>query len=846
MAFDLTLFDPIIIEKSIADSRSLIMPHQQEAVDSMKGYFDLGKNIPDRKGVVVMPTGSGKTYTAITWLLKEGIANDYVVVWLVHRQELVEQTFHEFRKQAPLLKETAKKKLRVLAVSGAHIHMSTANKADVNVCSIASVSNKYGYRFIERMLGAAGKRKVIVVIDEAHHAIAANYQKVLKRIKSLNPNMVLLGLTATPIRINKYEQQHLIRQFNIDHNIANRIGKNGFVYQVTLKHLIKAGFLSRPIYEKIETEIIGEIEYDLNDEDQAFFDRFGELSERLKMQIAQSSARNQIILKQYLANKERYGKTLIFAVNQMHAETLYNEFKSAGVSCDYAVSSRPDAQEVIQNFKNKKFEVLINVQMMTEGSDVPDIQTVFLTRETNSESLLMQMIGRGLRGLKAQGTEVAYIVAFHDVWDRFAEWLDPGVLDIFPFENREIEEIPEELPPIEPNILEPSDETILSAAMETSQITMRDLYLKLYASIRSSLISKSTGFTFPIGWYSLIDREGNEISMLVYDNQKEAYDAISNNIHTIKSSKNVSQFLNACFADVEMIPSNEEIGYLVDYINDMGEMPPYFDFNERDLLDPVEISKKMNNLFTKDSEKEEWLKDLFDSTPILKQIYKVFFAFKKTVFDAMKPKFDGVIVSADEREKYEIEENIFDLNELLHEVLEMYPKLSSKGLIRIAWSNEIVKRWLALCQRDNTAQYYQITINRILSSRRIDKEIIKYLIFHELLHQNGYWDHGSIFRSLEWQYPDAARLDSIMDSIALDYNLDSLYDKAVWNEIPNFDINPLNEIEDESNPPKLFENNKESEMPNEAQSGYKYCRNCGNKLPQSAKFCDQCGQNVEY
>lgn len=133
-----------------------------------------------------------------------------------------------------------------------------------------------------------------------------------------------------------------------------------------------------------------------------------------------------------------------------------------------------------------------------------------------------------------------------------------------------------------------------------------------------------------------------------------------------------------------------------------------------------------------------------------------------------------------------------------------------------------------------------------MSSRRIDKEIINYLIFHELLHQNGYWDHGSIFRSLEWQYPDAARLDSIMDSMALDYNLDSLYDKAVWNEIPNFDINPLNEIEDESNPPKLFENNKESETPNEAQSGYKYCRNCGNKLPQSAKFCDQCGQNVEY
>ncbi|MBT9151407.1 MAG: putative DNA repair helicase RadD [candidate division WS2 bacterium] len=287
------MVDPIIIGKSKPDSRSLIMPHQQEAVDAMTSYYSLEQELPSRSGMVVMPTGSGKTYTAVTWLLKQGIVNGYRIVWLVHRQELIEQTWQEFRKQAPQLQGTFVKELRILPISGAHLRMSMANKANVYVCSIASIANKFGYRFIERMVGAAGKRKVIVVIDEAHHAVAGNYQKVLNRIKILNPNMVLLGLTATPVRMKEYEQQRLLRLFNININIDVKKGWHGYVYEVTLKQLIKSGFLAKPYYEKIDTKIIGEVEYECSPEDEEFFKRFNELSEKLKNQIARSSVRNR-------------------------------------------------------------------------------------------------------------------------------------------------------------------------------------------------------------------------------------------------------------------------------------------------------------------------------------------------------------------------------------------------------------------------------------------------------------------------------------------------------------------------------------------------------------------------
>ena len=833
------------------DNRTLIMTHQAEAVKAMTSYFQLDKRKENRSGLVVMPTGSGKTYTAVNWLLNDAVVKGYRVIWLVHRQELVEQTFMEFRKQAPTLKGTGVKKLRIIPVSGMHLGMNMACRADVNVCSIASVANKYGYRFIERMLGVPGKNKCVVVIDEAHHAVSASYRKVITRIQKLNPAMVLLGLTATPTRMNQSELQRLQSIFNINKNLANKIGYRGYVYEVTLKQLLMSGFLAQPRYQSVKTEINGEVEFNLTEGDKLFFEQFGELSERLKDQIAKSSARNKLIVKQYLDNKDIYGKTIVFAVNQMHAETLCNEFKNAGVACDFAVSSRKDAQQVIRNFKENKFNVLINVQILTEGSDVPDIHTVFLTRETNSESLLMQMIGRGLRGEKAGGTKDAYIVAFHDIWDSFMTFMNPRDLDIF-------EDLPEEYNQDEPNeVIEiaPNNPDVEAenaekeSSGETSEekISVRDIYLKLYARVRTSILSKKDVLTFPVGWFSVTDKNNSDYSLLVYEGQEDVYKTIENNIKLL-DKVDPEMLLELYFADCEVKPELEEIGDFLDYIIETEEMPPYFTFEERSILDPDIVAKDLVEKFGNKATEApglEYIEKIFYENKILQQVYKFFFAYRKSVFDCIKPQKDAIIVTKDIiREKYEIVDNYFNLQALLDEVLEMYPKLSADGLVKLGWSKNVVRNWFALCQKDKTGTYYQIHINKILSSPKVDKEVIKYLLFHELLHQNGYWNHDMEFRKREWQYPNSAELDGFIDTLWLKFDMDGLYKDSVANEKPDFALNVEdvgNEFFVAGNEDKTADDEKYDKNAAGVQDGYQYCMNCGYKLPITANFCQKCG-----
>ncbi len=151
----------------------------------------------------------------------------------------------------------------------------------------------------------------------------------------------------------------------------------------------------------------------------------------------------------FLEKKEEYGKTIIFADRKVQCEYLSTKLKERGVRAESVYSRVGDKPitfegrmlrpldhnaQAIEDFKAGKLDVLVNIRMLTEGTDVPDAETVFCTRQTTSHILLRQMVGRALRGPKFGGTDEANLVFFFDDWNRlidFAEWgeLESGLAE---------------------------------------------------------------------------------------------------------------------------------------------------------------------------------------------------------------------------------------------------------------------------------------------------------------------------------------------------------------------------------------------------------------------------------
>lgn len=352
-------------------------PHsyQLEAWDRLGAHLAESESTGIFRGLLVMPTGSGKTYTAARWLLESVVGRGDKVLWLAHRTELLNQAAASFAALAGFA--PSQERLRVRLVSREHCSTTQIDPADhILLCSISSLARRPD---IARMLLDDEGR--FVVIDEAHHAPMKSYRELIESLASRTRGR-LLGLTATPTRTVERERPLLTKLF------GGRV-----LHDVPIKDLIERKILARPIPVRVETG--ADVEQGVTEADLDHMTQFSELSEDWLDRIAHLAARNRVIVEHYLEHRTSYGKTLIFAVNVAHAALLTEELRSHGVWAEYVASYRPDGTErddaqVIAKFRETSsggdsLEVLVNVQILTEGVDLPAVQTVFLTRPTSSE-----------------------------------------------------------------------------------------------------------------------------------------------------------------------------------------------------------------------------------------------------------------------------------------------------------------------------------------------------------------------------------------------------------------------------------------------------------------------------
>jgi len=414
-------------------------PHQQEAFQELSKTFTLPMQ-EYRGALLVLPTGGGKTFTSINWMCRNIVSKGIKVLWLAQSAYLIDQARETFCAEAHNAHGRDTINIRVVSSSNKHANAGTiAVTDDVLICTTqtaisaytTTASDRHGNPALspfKRFINSCKSEQLFIVIDEAHHTPAYGCRNLLLSLREDIKNLYILGLTATPMHSDKRISGWL-------RNIYNR----WICYKADETLLQMNKVLSVPNYIERATGM----EFEVND---SLYDRLVnkhfDLPEIIINNLAENQSRNNLIVSDYLSNKKDYGKTLIFADRWFQCEYLVEKLKEQGIraAAVYSKISAGDTKhtgtgrrkdeenrKAMQDFRDGKIDVLINVQMLTEGVDVPDVKTVMITRQTTSSILLTQMIGRALRGEKAgggKGKTNANIVFFYDKWKRALPWAD--------------------------------------------------------------------------------------------------------------------------------------------------------------------------------------------------------------------------------------------------------------------------------------------------------------------------------------------------------------------------------------------------------------------------------------
>ena len=308
-----------------------------------------------RSVMAQMPTGTGKTYL-LTAVIDSFVSNNPMEkVWIVaHRRELVSQ-----------IDETVRK-----------FHSYSASNTSSLLSSVKAMSIQWLKRHYDEIEEEPG----MIVIDEAHHALAKTYKEMWERF----PKAKFLGLTATPCRLNGKGFTDL---FDV------------LVQSWDVPEFISKGRLATYDFVSIKSDGVTQ-----------------RLIDSLQKRGADGDYQNKEMdmllnkkpsIERLYRSLEEYGKDrkgIVYAINISHAQKITKLYQENGVKAIAIDSKTPatERQQDIEAFKKGDIQVLVNVDIFSEGFDCPDVEFVQLARPTLSLAKYLQMVGRGLRVAKGK------------------------------------------------------------------------------------------------------------------------------------------------------------------------------------------------------------------------------------------------------------------------------------------------------------------------------------------------------------------------------------------------------------------------------------------------------------
>lgn len=359
--------------------------YQREALHNIRAAYHEGT----RRQLVVLPTGTGKTVVIVA----TARAMNARTLVLAHREELLDQAADKFRMIWP---EASIGKV----------------KAEVNELgrqvTVASVQTACRPNRLEE-LKAQGFR--LLVVDEAHHAAADSYRAIIEGLGFMDEDMeerLLLGVTATAKRGDGAALGEVFQDIVFTHSVGA---------------MIRAHYLADLRGLRIQTKAnLKGVKM-----------RQGDFAMNELAAVVNCEDRNRLIVEAYQKHAPGF-LAVAFCVDVQHSKDLAEEFKKAGIRAApmWGDMPREDRRQVLSDLAEGGLDLVTNCNILTEGFDLPQLRCLLMARPTKSQSLYIQMVGRGARPYpgKSECLVIDFTDSRHDVCQLGTlagkEYLKPG------------------------------------------------------------------------------------------------------------------------------------------------------------------------------------------------------------------------------------------------------------------------------------------------------------------------------------------------------------------------------------------------------------------------------------
>lgn len=341
----------------------ILRPRQRIFVDNCSAVLQARKNT-----IGIAPTGAGKTIMMAAMGL-ENADPRLPTLTLQHRDELVDQNLKKFVKYA-------------MACEGKPIFRPA--RIDSTNKIFASRGGGWNFAMVQTLAKNLDRMPPmgLVMIDEGHHSAADTYMRVINRAKELNPDVLIYGTTATPNRGDKKALRH----------IFDNCGD-----QITIGELIRAGHLIKPRTFVVQTGVESQISQ---------VKSRGQTADQEISKLLNSEPIIDRAIKIWMHGDEESGvpscrnrPTIVFCSDTDHGRAVTERFNHYGVRAAFIGDKvkKTERRKILEAYDSGKYEVLVNVYILTEGFDHQPTSCVILFKRESFKSTMTQMIGRGLR-----------------------------------------------------------------------------------------------------------------------------------------------------------------------------------------------------------------------------------------------------------------------------------------------------------------------------------------------------------------------------------------------------------------------------------------------------------------